>query len=117
MGGLVIASLVLLPAFAHTAGAVVVVVLVWGVAYGAIPLGLSVWMQSTLPGQAEAASALFVSAVQTAIAAGAVAGGVAFDCVGAAGAMHLGVLLCAAGLAVLATFGTPRRAVAVLPQE
>ncbi|WP_053572776.1 MFS transporter [Caballeronia cordobensis] len=117
MGALVIASLVLLPAFAHTPGGVVAGVLAWGVAYGAIPLGLSVWMQSTSPGQAEAASALFVSAVQMAIAAGSVAGGAAFDRAGAAGAMHLGVLLCTAGLAVLATFTTTRRAMAVVPGE
>ncbi|WP_250502431.1 MFS transporter [Caballeronia sp. AZ7_KS35] len=117
MGALVIASLVLLPAFPHTPGAVVAGVLAWGIAYGAIPLGLSVWMQSTSPGQAEAASAMFVSAVQMAIAAGSVAGGVAFDHAGAAGAMHLGVLLCTAGLAVLATFTTTRHAMFVVSGE
>jgi predicted MFS family arabinose efflux permease len=103
MSALVIASLLLLPAFAHSTGAVVAGVLAWGVAYGAIPLCLSVWMRSTSPGQAEAASALFVSAVQMAIAGGSMAGGVAFDRAGAAGAMHLGVMLCAAGLAMLAS--------------
>ncbi|GJH19963.1 MFS transporter [Caballeronia novacaledonica] len=111
---LVIASLLALPAFAHVAGAVVAGVLAWGIAYGAIPLCLSVWMQLTAPKQPEAASALFVSAVQTAIAAGSLAGGIAVDHAGATGAMHLGVLLSALGLAVLASFGTKRHTLAAV---
>ncbi|MCO4882442.1 MFS transporter [Paraburkholderia caribensis] len=112
MTALVMASLVALPAFAHMHGAVVAGVLAWGIAYGAIPLCLSMWMQMTSPKQPEAASALFVSAVQTAIAAGSLAGGVTVDHAGATGAMHLGVLLSALGLAVLASFATTRRTLA-----
>ncbi len=48
------------------------------------------------------------------IAAGSLAGGVAVDHAGATGAMHLGVLLSALGLAVLASFATTRRAPAPL---
>jgi predicted MFS family arabinose efflux permease len=114
MTALVMASLLALPAFAHTHGAVVAGVLAWGIAYGAIPLCLSMWMQLTSPERPEAASALFVSAVQTAIAAGSLAGGVAVDHGGATGAMHLGVLLSALGLAVLASFATTRRTLATV---
>jgi predicted MFS family arabinose efflux permease len=117
MTALVIASLLALPAFAHTHSAVVAGVLAWGIAYGAIPLCLSVWMQLTSPQRPEAASALFVSAVQTAIAAGSLAGGVAVDHMGAAGAMQLGVLISALGLAVLASFGTTRRTLAAVLGE
>jgi predicted MFS family arabinose efflux permease len=111
---LVIASLLALPAFAHVAGAVVAGVLAWGLAYGAIPLCLSVWMQMTSPRQPEAASALFVSAVQTAIAAGSLVGGIAVDHAGASGAMHMGVLLSALGLAVLASFATKQHTLATV---
>jgi predicted MFS family arabinose efflux permease len=117
MGALVLVSLLLLPRFAHQPVAVVAGVLTWGIAYGAIPLGLSVWMQLTSPGRPETASALFVSAVQTAIAAGSLAGGMAFDRAGATGAMHLGVLLGALGLAVLASFATTRRPFAAAAGE
>ncbi|KQR77201.1 MFS transporter [Burkholderia sp. Leaf177] len=101
---LVMASLLALPVVAQWLPGVVAGVFAWGVAYGAIPLALSVWMQMTSSERPEAASALFVSAVQTAIAAGSLAGGVAFDHAGAVGAMHLGVMLGVAGLSVLATF-------------
>lgn len=117
MTALVMASLMALPAFAHMHGAVIAGVLAWGIAYGAIPLCLSVWMQMTSPKQPEAASALFVSAVQTAIAAGSLAGGVAVDHAGATGAMHLGVLLSALGLAVLASFATTRRTLVSVLEE
>ncbi|SAL11081.1 major facilitator transporter [Caballeronia peredens] len=110
MTSLVMASLLALPVFAHMPGAVVAGVLAWGIAYGAIPLCLSVWMQMTSPERPEAASALFVSAVQTAIALGSLAGGMAVDRAGTGGAMHLGVLLSALGLAVLASFAGPRHA-------
>ena len=117
MTALVMASLVALPAFAHMHGAVVAGVLAWGIAYGAIPLCLSVWMQLTSPDRPEAASALFVSAVQTAIAAGSLAGGVVVDHAGATGAMHLGVLLSVLGLAVLASFATTGRTLAAVLAE
>lgn len=117
MTALVMASLMALPAFAHMHGAVIAGVLAWGIAYGAIPLCLSVWMQMTSPKEPEAASALFVSAVQTAIAAGSLAGGVAVDHAGATGAMHLGVLLSALGLAVLASFATTRRTLVSVLEE
>ena len=57
MTALVMVALVALPAFAHMHGAVVAGVLAWGIAYGAIPLCLSVWMQMTSPKQPEAAEA------------------------------------------------------------
>jgi predicted MFS family arabinose efflux permease len=117
MTALVMVSLLVLPAFARMHGAVIAGVLAWGVAYGAIPLCLSVWMQLTSPQRPEAASALFVSAVQTAIAAGSLAGGVAVDHAGATGAMHLGVLLAALGLAVLASFAMTRRTLAAVLEE
>lgn len=57
----------------------VVVVLVWGCAYGAVPVAWSLWLTRTVPDQRETASAIFVAAVQVAIAVGAGAGGLVFD--------------------------------------
>lgn len=106
MTGLIMIALLVLPLAAHSAPGVVAVVFGWGIAYGAIPLGLSIWMQMVSPRSPEAGSALFVSTVQTAIALGSLSGGIVVDHAGIPAAMHLGAILSAGGLAVLASFVT-----------
>jgi predicted MFS family arabinose efflux permease len=80
-------------------------VLVWGVAYGAIPLALSTWMQLTSPRLAEASSAMLVTTFQVAIASGSLLGGVIVDGYGIAQTLFFGALLGLLGLVVMATFG------------
>jgi len=72
----------------------------WGFAFGAFPVGFQVWIVRAAPDQAEGASGLLVAAFQTAIATGAIGGGLLVDHVGALGgplfavvAMTLGALL------------------------
>ena len=55
------------------AGALVVVI--WGVAFGLIPVALTGWMMQAVPDAPEAGQALLVSGFQVAIARGALTGG------------------------------------------
>jgi predicted MFS family arabinose efflux permease len=88
------------------AGAVVVVI--WGVAFGQIPVALTGWMMEAVPDAQEAGQALLVTGFQVAIAAGALMGGVMVDGYGIASAMVLsGVLVLVAAL-VVATLGRAR---------
>jgi predicted MFS family arabinose efflux permease len=72
----------------------------WGLAFGAVPVGWSTWLTRMVPDEAETGGGLIVAAVQLAIAAGAAAGGAIFDARGATGVFTAGglVLLIAAAL-------------------
>jgi predicted MFS family arabinose efflux permease len=70
--------------------------LIWGVAFGALPLCFSVWIQRGTADLPEAGSAMFVSIIQVAIAAGSAVGGTIVDRAGVEADFVLG-----AGLAVL----------------
>ena len=81
-------------------GVTAVAVVLWGFAFGAFPVGFQVWIVRAAPDQAEGASGLLVAAFQTAIATGAIGGGLLVDHVGPLGgplfacaAMTLGALL------------------------
>jgi predicted MFS family arabinose efflux permease len=105
MVALMMLSMFVLPLLHASPVQVIVVLMAWGIAYGAIPLCLSIWMQMSSPDLPEAGSALFVAAVQTAIALGSFAGGVALNDIGLSSTLRLGGVLALAGLAVIASFG------------
>jgi predicted MFS family arabinose efflux permease len=75
----------------------------WGLGYGAVPVGLQVWTLRSAPEAPEGVSALFVASFQVAIGTGAVVGGLAVDRVGATAPMWLGALAAAATVALLLT--------------
>jgi DHA1 family purine ribonucleoside efflux pump-like MFS transporter len=60
-------------------------VALWGMAFGAVPVAWSTWITKTVPDEAESGGGLIVAAVQFAITLGAAAGGVVFDHTGASG--------------------------------
>ncbi|CAO3436875.1 MFS transporter [Azospirillum doebereinerae] len=79
-----------------------VMVALWGLAFGAVPVAWSTWITRTVPDEAESAGGLIVAAVQLAIATGAAAGGAIFGVSGAAGVFTAsGVVLLLATLMVL----------------
>ncbi|MGV9778058.1 MFS transporter [Streptosporangium sp. NPDC003464] len=87
-------------------GAVVLLV-VWGLAYGAVPVCSQIWFATSAPHATEAASILFTSSFQATIAIGALLGGVVVDAASPSAVMVLGgavavlmVLTAAAGRAV-----------------
>lgn len=87
-------ALVLLPA--SLAGQAVLLA-VWGLAFGGVPVAWSNWVASAVPDQAESAGGMVVASVQSAIATGAAAGGAVFSFGGSAG-----VFVAAAVLMLLA---------------
>lgn len=70
----------------HTCIAILLIVL-WGLIYGIIPVGWSAWITRTMPEEAESAGGLLVAAIQFAITIGAAVGGGLFDHFGFAGAL------------------------------
>ncbi|AXB45518.1 MFS transporter [Amycolatopsis albispora] len=82
----------------------VVLLLVWGAAYGAVPVSLQIWLGSAVPDRREVAGSLFVTAFQVSISVGALSGGLWVDSFGTAGVLLFGgtlTALTAAGLLVL----------------
>lgn len=80
-----------------------VLVALWGMAFGAVPVGWSTWLTRTLPDEAESGGGLLVASIQLAITIGAAAGGVIFNITGAKGVfMGSAVALLIATLTVYA---------------
>jgi predicted MFS family arabinose efflux permease len=102
------AALLLAAVFGQDAITAVVIVLVWGCAFGAVPVTVQIWMYQASPDAYEGGSALFVAVFQIAIAIGAFVGGVVFDASGIAGALTAGGLLALGSSLILAVFGRDR---------
>ncbi|MGN8059013.1 MFS transporter [Pedobacter sp. 22163] len=58
---------------------------VWGMAFGGVPVAWSTWVSTAVPDEAESAGGMVVAAVQGAIAAGAAMGGLLFNYAGISG--------------------------------
>ncbi|MFD9336933.1 MFS transporter [Streptomyces sp. NPDC060028] len=81
-----------------------VLLLVWGLVYGGVSVSLQTWMTEAAPDAAEAASSLMVAMFNLAIAAGALAGGLAVDGLSAPAAPLTGAcLMCLAAVTVVVT--------------
>ncbi|GAA2205388.1 MFS transporter [Nonomuraea monospora] len=79
----------------------VVLLGVWGLAFGGVSVSLQTWMIKAAPGAVEAASALWVAVFNLAIGLGALAGGTIVDAVALRGDLWAaGGLLVLAGIAV-----------------
>jgi predicted MFS family arabinose efflux permease len=87
----------------------VVLITLWGMAFGAVPVAWSTWLTRTIPDEAESAGGLLVAAVQVAIMIGAAGGGAIYDFMGATavfGASSVVLFIAAA----MALFAVPTRA-------
>ncbi|MFI9255121.1 MFS transporter [Streptomyces sp. NPDC053069] len=83
-----------------TAGGAMLLIL-WGLAYGGVSVGLQTWMIKAAPEAVEAASALWVAVFNLSIGLGALAGGVIIDTLSLQGVLWLGgACALAAALAV-----------------
>jgi predicted MFS family arabinose efflux permease len=85
--------------------------LLWGVAFGALPLCFSVWIQRGTADLPEAGSAMFVSIIQVAIAAGSLVGGTIVDRAGVQADFTLGLGLAVLGLITLQRLAAMERPV------
>ncbi|MBD8827711.1 MFS transporter [Pseudomonas sp. CFBP 13602] len=80
--GLAALALVLLPA---SVPGQAVLLAIWGLAFGGVPVAWSNWVASAVPDQAESAGGMVVASVQSAIATCAAAGGAMFSLGGSSG--------------------------------
>ncbi|SEE19671.1 MFS transporter [Pseudomonas coleopterorum] len=106
--GVAALGLVLLPA---SVPGQALLVAIWGLAFGGVPVAWSNWVANAVPDQAESAGGMVVASVQSAIATGAAAGGAMFSLGGSAGVfvaaavlMLLAALLIAARVRVSSAF-------------
>lgn len=80
--GIAALGMVLIPV--QTTGLALLVAL-WGLAFGGVPVAWSNWVARAVPDQAETAGGMVVAAVQSSIAAGAALGGLVFGLGGVTG--------------------------------
>lgn len=91
-----------------------VLVALWGMAFGCVPVAWTTWITRTVPDEAESGGGLIVAAVQLAITLGAAVGGVVFDHAGANGVfVGAAVVLLVAAAAIALRLP----AVAALPSD
>lgn len=76
------------------------IVMVWGLAFGAVPVCVQIWMFTASPKLYEAGSALMVSAFQIALSAGAAIGGLLIDTRGIATTFLVSGVIAVAGAAL-----------------
>lgn len=99
-----IVPVLLLPVFGQVPVAVIALLTIWGMAYGAMPVALQMWMVKATPNASEAAMALFVANAQVSIAAGSFIGGMVVDRQGLNAAMYFGAFAATIGLAIFLCF-------------
>ncbi len=115
-GALIATSLVLglatlaMPVFGGNQVAATVLVGIWGLAFGAMPISVQTWMYKAAPELMEGSSALFVATAQVGLASGALLGGIAVDHLGVSSAMILGGSFALGCSAVIWRFGLDRAA-------
>ena len=114
LGSVIIATLAgALLLAGQSANVASVAIVLWGFAFGAFPVGFQIWIVRAAPDQAEGASGLLVAAFQTAIATGAIGGGVLVDHVGALGGPLFAVVAMTLGAVLTLRYG-PRGSTSVV---
>lgn len=96
---LIAAATLLLPVLGRTTAGATALLVVWGIAYGAVPACSMTWFAQSAPGAREAATVLFTSSFQATLSTGALLGGLTVDATNVSTAMVCGGLI--ALLAVL----------------
>lgn len=107
LGLLLTPALFLTIGSSHLGGGVVL--LVWGLAYGGVSVGLMTWMMKAAPRAVEIATALYVGVFNIGIALGSWAGGQTVDGLGVAGNLWLAGGLAAGALLLTVGVGLNER--------
>lgn len=93
LGGVIVllaGSILLLPIMRGSAPAVTTLLITWGLAFGALPIALQLWVFKAAPEALEGGAALLVSTFQIFIALGSVLGGRIVDASGTSAVMWAG---------------------------
>ncbi|MFE3879601.1 MFS transporter [Kitasatospora sp. NPDC059146] len=98
--GLLAAAVLLLPAFGRSLTGAVPLLVVWGLAYGAVPVCVQSWFVRAAPQAPEAATVVFTSSFQATISLGALAGGAVVDAWSPSAVMVVGGCLALAAAVV-----------------
>ncbi|SCF60738.1 MFS transporter [Streptomyces sp. Ncost-T10-10d] len=104
--GMIAAATALLPVLGRWEAGAVALLVVWGVAYGAVPVCSQAWFARAAPDAPEAASVLFTTSFQATLAIGALAGGAALDRLSVSAVMLLGGATAALVVVVAVVTGT-----------
>jgi predicted MFS family arabinose efflux permease len=94
----------LFPAGGSSQSVIIVLLAIWGVAYGAMPVALQMWMAKATANVREGGMALFVANFQISIALGSYFGGVVVDAFGLSNAMYFGAALGLLSILTIALF-------------
>ncbi len=105
-------SLLLAPVFGGGKIAAISIVTAWGFAFGAVPICMQTWMFKAAPDVIEGGSALFITVVQVALAAGSLVGGLTVDHLGISSVLILGGVMSVATAVIVWGFGHDRVVVA-----
>ncbi|MGW6755903.1 MFS transporter [Streptomyces sp. NPDC055006] len=89
---LIAGATLLLPVIGRSDVGAVALLIVWGVAYGAVPVCSQTWFAKTSPDSPEASSVLFTASFQATISIGALVGGAVLDHSSSSTVMVLGGL-------------------------
>jgi predicted MFS family arabinose efflux permease len=84
------AATLLLPVFGRSGIGALLLLIVWGLAYGAVPVCSQTWFSMSAPHAPEAATVLFTASFQATISIGALAGGFVVDAASTSAVMLLG---------------------------
>ncbi|MEU9859770.1 MFS transporter [Streptomyces sp. NPDC047971] len=76
---LIAAATLLLPVLGQSEAGAVALLVVWGVAYGAVPVCSQTWFSQAAPDRPEASSVLFTASFQATLSVGALMGGAVLD--------------------------------------
>lgn len=106
--GMLAAATLLLPVIGTAKPGAIVLLVVWGLAYGAVPVCSQTWFVTSAPHAPEAASVLFTSSFQATISLGALAGGVVVDTASTSAVMVLGGLTAMLMIVTVWIFGRSR---------
>lgn len=105
---LLLGASLLLTMTATTLPLLTVAVVLWGVAFNALPVATQLWVTRVEPERAESAISLQVTAFQVAITFGSASGGVLLDTYGITAALLLGTASAVAAGTVFALLRVPR---------
>lgn len=106
ISALLAAAMAALAVTDHSGLSAAVILIVWGLGYGAVPVTLQNWILNSAPTATEAASSLYVSMFNLSIALGALVGGLAVDAVSTTSVLWIGGVL---AVLVLPLIGGTRR--------
>ncbi|MEV0649769.1 MFS transporter [Phytomonospora sp. NPDC050363] len=99
----------LLPLFGSWLPGTVAALVIWGLAYGAVPVCSQTWFARAAPDAPEAATVLFTSSFQATISVGALLGGLLVDASSAATVMVAGGVVAGSGVLGVLGSGWPGR--------